>query len=90
MSKKKIEYDKTKPIDKSFHMNCKGIDVRIRDTDLEILKRLSFGDVLEQIVKPIDEMDDINKSIYYQLDKFCCDVYWFNRDKNPYEDDKFS
>lgn len=88
MSKKKIEYDKTKPIDSSFHIKCKGIDVRIRNTDLEILKRLSMGGVLQEIVKPIDEMDDINKSIYYQLNQFCSDVYWFNRDKNPYEDEE--
>jgi len=84
---KKIEYDKTKPIDHNFHMKCRGISVNIRNTDLEILKRLSLGGVLEQIVKPIDEMDDISKSLYEQLLSFCCDVYWFNREKNPYEDE---
>ena len=84
---KKIEYDKTKPIDHNFHMKCRGISVNIRNTDLEILKRLSLGGVLEQIVKPIDEMDDISKSLYEQLLSFCCDVYWFNREQNPYKDE---
>ena len=66
----------------------KVIKIRVKDTDLELMKR--FVELTDRIglfnkISPyLSERTDEDK-VLWGMRSFCCDVSWFNRDDNPYE-----
>ena len=71
-------------------IKMKMIKVRIRNTDLELMKK--FVEITDKMglyssSSPyLNERTDEEK-VLNEMRSFCNDVSWFNRDKNPYEDD---
>ena len=61
------------------------INVRIGDTDLEMMKK--FVELTDEmgLYKWTEGGNTEEQQILKRIRKLCCDVSWFNRDKNPYE-----
>ncbi len=63
----------------------KPISVRIKDTDLEMMKKfVELTDRMGLYKDWYSEGDTDEQHILKWMRSFCNEVSWFNRDKNPY------